>query len=134
MTGQYMETAREIVALGVDDPDLFVAMALFEEGVGPDRISDMTANVIFGDLLRFNTRVLAEIGVPGTPMQLRLRNGRTFDAVLPVNPYLKDGGPVVLVSGHSQTDHCDILLEFQYLVGCAPTHPKHARYQAEPPP
>ena len=25
---------------GVEDPDLFVAMALFEEGVGPDRVSN----------------------------------------------------------------------------------------------
>jgi hypothetical protein len=97
MTGQFIETARQIVALGVDDPDLFVAMALFEEGVGPDRISDMTTNVILGDLLRFNARVLAELGIPGQAMQLRLRNGKSFDAVLPVNPYLRDGGPIILV-------------------------------------
>ena len=63
MTQQYIATAREIVALGVEDPDLFAAMALFEEGVGADRISDMTTNVIFGDLLRFNERVLNELGV-----------------------------------------------------------------------
>lgn len=97
MTGQFIETARQIVSLGVDDPDLFVAMALFEEGVGPDRISDMTTNVILRDLLRFNTRVLAELGVSGSPVQLRLRSGKSFDAVLPVNPYLRDGGPVILV-------------------------------------
>lgn len=97
MTGQFIETARQIVALGIDDPDLFVAMALFEEGVGPDRISDMTTNVILGDLLNFNARVLAELGVPGKAMQLRLRNGKSFDAVLPVNPYLQDGGPIILV-------------------------------------
>ena len=58
MTAQFIDTARQVVQLGVHDPDLFVAMALFEEGVGPDRISDMTTNVILGDLLRFNTRVL----------------------------------------------------------------------------
>lgn len=97
LTGQFMETAQQIVALGVDDPDLFVAMALFEEGVGPDRISDMTTNVILGDLLRFNARVLAELGVLGKPTQLRLRNGKSFNAVLPVNPFLRDGGPVILV-------------------------------------
>lgn len=97
MTGQFIETARQIVALGVDDPDLFVAMALFEEGVGPDRISDMTTNVIIGDLLRFNARVLEELGVPCQPMNLRLRNGKTFDAALPLNPYIREGGPVILV-------------------------------------
>lgn len=97
MTGQFIETARQIVALGIDDPDLFVAMALFEEGVGPDRISDMTTNVILGDLLSFNARVLGELGVSGRSMQLQLRNGKSFDAVLPVNPYLRDGGPIILV-------------------------------------
>jgi hypothetical protein len=97
MTGQYIETARQIVELGIDDPDLFVAMALFEEGVGPDRISDMTSNVILGDLLRFNGRVLAELDVLREPMRLQLRNGKTFDAVLPVNPYLREKEPVILV-------------------------------------
>jgi hypothetical protein len=58
MTGQYIETARQIVELGIEDPDLFVAMALFENGVGPDRISDMTTNVILGDLL---TRIMHEV-------------------------------------------------------------------------
>jgi len=97
MTGQFIDTARQIVELGVDDPDLFVAMALFEEGVGPDRISDMTTNVIFGDILRFNARVLQELGVPAQAMILRLRNGQSFDAVLPNNPFIREGGPVVLV-------------------------------------
>lgn len=97
MTSLLMDTARQIVALGVEDPDLFVAMALFEDGFGPDRISDMTANVIFGDLLRFNRRVLAGLPVPCETTRLALRNGRAFDAVLPVNPYVRGGAPIVLV-------------------------------------
>ena len=97
MTVQFIDTARQIVELGVDDPDLFVAMALFEDGVGPDRISDMTTNVIFGDILRFNARVLKELGVPAQSMTLRLRNGQSFDVVLPINPFIRESGPVVLV-------------------------------------
>ena len=97
MTAQFIDTARQIVQLGVDDPDLFVAMALFEEGVGPDRISDMATNVILGDLLRFNARVLKELSVPVEPRTLRLRNGRSFDAILPSNPFIREGGPVVLL-------------------------------------
>ena len=97
MTAQFIETARQIVELGVDDPDLFVAMALFEEGVGPDRISDMTTNVIFGDLLSFNSRILNELGVPTQDTKISLRNGQTFHAALPINPCLHDAGPVVLV-------------------------------------
>ena len=97
MTGHVIRTAMEIVKLGVEDPDLFVAMALFEEGFGPDRISDMTTNVILGDLLTFNARVLAHLPVPLQAMTLRLRNGKSYTAQLPVNPYVKGGAPVILV-------------------------------------
>ena len=97
MTAQFIDTARQIVQLGVDDPDLFVAMALFEEGVGPDRISDMTTNVILGDLLRFNRRVLNGLGVPTETRTLLLRSGQSFNAVLPSNPFIREGGPVVLL-------------------------------------
>ena len=97
MTAQFMDTARQIVQLGVDDPDLFVAMALFEEGVGPDRISDMTTNVVLGDLLRFNERILLDLDVPTQPTTLHLRNGQSYSASLPTNPCIPEGGPVVLV-------------------------------------
>ena len=97
MTGQYIETARQIVALGIDDPDLFVAMALFEEGVGPDRISDMTTNVILGDLIKFNERILNELGVPGQQTTITLRNGQAYSGILAHNPFLRDGEPVILV-------------------------------------
>ncbi|MBB5223540.1 hypothetical protein HNP73_003487 [Amaricoccus macauensis] len=97
MTGRLIETAKTIVDLGVDDPDLFVAMALFEEGFGPDRISDMTTNIILGDLLRFNERILAGLAVPCEMTTTQLRNGRTYEAALPVNPYVKGGAPIVLV-------------------------------------
>jgi hypothetical protein len=97
VTGHLIQTAKEIVDLGVEDPDLFVAMALFEEGFGPDRISDMTTNVILGDLLRFNARVLDRLQIPRQAMTLRLRNGKVYDAVLPVNPYVRGGAPVILV-------------------------------------
>jgi len=97
MTDHVIKTAKEIVDLGVEDPDLFVAMALFEEGFGPDRISDMTTNVILGDLLKFNARVLATLPVSAEPVTLRLRNGNTFDARLAINPFVKGGSPIVLV-------------------------------------
>jgi hypothetical protein len=96
-TEHIIRTAKEIADLGVEDPDLFVAMALFEEGFGPDRISDMTTNVILGDLLRFNARVLETLPVPLKTVTLRLRNGKSYDAVLPVNPYVKGGAPIILV-------------------------------------
>jgi hypothetical protein len=94
-TDTVMQTAKEIVDLGVDDPDLFVALGLFESGIGPDRISDMATNVIFPDLLAFNDRVLKQLSVPTKRAALRLKNGKSYVADLPTNPF--EAEPIVLV-------------------------------------
>lgn len=59
-----LDTASQIVKLGVDDIDLFMALALFEEGIGPDRISDMTTNIILDDLINFSISVNKELKIP----------------------------------------------------------------------
>ena len=97
MTARIVRTAKEIIELGVEDPILFVAMALFEEGFGPDHISDMTVNVILADLLRFNHRVLKDLGTPLKSHSIQLRNGSTYQASLPTNTYVRGGAPIVLV-------------------------------------
>jgi hypothetical protein len=97
MRDTVIRTGKQIVDLGVDDPDLFVAMALFEDGFGPDRISDMTTKVILSDLLKFNYRVFSELAVPLERRALRLRDGSTYDVSLPVNPFVRDGAPIILV-------------------------------------
>ena len=58
-----INTAKEIVDLGVKDPDLFIALALFESDIGPDRISDMTTNVIIDALIEFNQRILEILNI-----------------------------------------------------------------------
>jgi hypothetical protein len=95
-TGPSIQTAKEIVDLGVEDPELFYAMALFEEGFGPDAISDMMANIIMSDLLALNARILPALGVPVFETTLRLKNGNTFKAALPANPHA-GGEPIILV-------------------------------------
>jgi len=93
-----MQTAKEIVGLGVNDPDLFVAMGLFENGIGPDRISDMATNVILPDLLAFNARILKEIKLPTKNFTLVLKNGKDYQAELPINPFEKSvETPIILV-------------------------------------
>ncbi len=98
MTGQVLETAKAIVDLGVQDPDLFVAMALFEDNFGPDRISDMTTNIILGPLLNFNARILSGLTVPLEELENSgSKNGKSYEAMLPRNPYAKGNVPVILV-------------------------------------
>lgn len=77
-----LDTASQIVALGVDDIDLFMALALFEEGIGPDRISDMTTNIILSDLISFSDRINKTLKIP--TKQFKVGNN---DYNLVVNPY-----------------------------------------------
>lgn len=96
-TAGVMQTAKAIVDLGIDDPDLFVAMGLFEEGIGPDRISDMATNVIFPDLIAFNVRVLTKLEVPTKNISMTLKNGESYSAELVINPFEQTPTPVILV-------------------------------------
>lgn len=87
-----MVTARQVIALGIRDTDLFLSLALFEEKYGPDRISDLTCNVVAKDLLAFNSRILAGLKIPLAPFTV---NGHNTE--LPVNPFPTQRTPIILV-------------------------------------
>jgi hypothetical protein len=61
LTKRITKTAKEIVDLGINDPDLFTVLPLLEEGVGPDLISDMTTHIIINDLARFNSKIAKKL-------------------------------------------------------------------------
>ncbi|RBW44593.1 hypothetical protein DS885_11045 [Psychromonas sp. B3M02] len=85
-----LDTASQIVSLGVTDTDLFMALALFEEGIGPDRISDMTTNIILFDLINYTLRVNETLKLPTKPHKIG-----TEEYNLIINPY--SGAPLLLV-------------------------------------
>lgn len=91
LTGNLLKTAKEVVQLGVTSPDLFVALALFEDGVGADRISDMTTNIIFDCLADFTKQTSDQLSIGTKPFKL---GQRTYD--LPPNPVNSDE-PLLLV-------------------------------------
>jgi hypothetical protein len=86
MNKRMMKTGYEIALLGIDDPDLFMAMGLFEEDFGPDLIGDMFTNVAFGDILAFNNRVYAALGVPVRDSEIVLKNGLRYAGRFAANP------------------------------------------------
>ena len=57
------KTAKEIVDLGIIDPDLFVLLPLLEEGIGPDLISDMTTRIVITEIGEFNNRILRKLNI-----------------------------------------------------------------------
>jgi hypothetical protein len=78
-----LETVTEIVKAGVTDPALFELVGIFEEGVGPDRISDMVAKIIAQDLIRFTQRVCSDCGIP---MDAHRIESLGIEEDLPLNP------------------------------------------------
>lgn len=88
---QLLETAKIIIDAGIEYPELFEVMGLFEKDIGADRICDMIATIIMPDLLAYSKRVFNEIGVssnvPFVSAHKKIR--------LPQNPHSL--APIILV-------------------------------------
>ncbi|MDO9318251.1 MAG: hypothetical protein Q7V56_08625 [Gammaproteobacteria bacterium] len=85
-----LSTAKAIISKGRDEPELFELVGLLEEDFGPDRISDMSANVIRDDLVTFTKRIYRElIEAGGTPLAIDTKTD------LPINPFTDQ--PILLV-------------------------------------
>ena len=61
---QILKTCKEIIDKGIEDPELFFLLPLFEEGIGPDTISDITAMIIEEVLLDFTESISSRLEVP----------------------------------------------------------------------
>ena len=97
MTQKLLKTGFEIVQMGIDDPDLFMAIGLFEKDFGPDLIGDMFTNVVFQNIVDFNKRAYGQIGVPTKPFSITLKNGKHYQAEFACNPTIAGDVPVILM-------------------------------------
>ena len=85
-----IKDAYEIIQSGSDQPEIFHLTGLFEENVGPDRLSDMIAKIILDDIRTYSRRVYLELGItPEAFPKLTFRDG------IPKNPYKKH--PILLL-------------------------------------
>lgn len=90
LSEQTLETAHQIISLGVQDSELFMGLSLFEEGIGPDRISDMTTNIIIDDLIDFSKRINVDLKLPTSVFEIN-----DVHHELIINPYTN--GPLIFV-------------------------------------
>lgn len=92
-----------IIAKGITHISHFEELGIFCEGIGPDRLSDMTANLLKQRLVTYTQRIC---NLHGIPMKKKRLQNTTFDyeykrwcsaeCLLPTNPY-KNDSPVLLV-------------------------------------
>jgi hypothetical protein len=84
---QILLTARQIINLGVTNREIIGLMGIFEEGVGPDTISDLTTNAILPVLQELTLDFCKTYSIPTRSFVIGLKN-----VELPVNPLVKDVG------------------------------------------
>lgn len=85
LRSEVMSTAYDIVKAGVVDPEFFELLPLFQENVGPDRLSDMIATLILKDIETYTKRINGELGIANRKDKKFLFNGELL-----INPYKSD--------------------------------------------
>ncbi|MEG3166452.1 hypothetical protein U1701_17870 [Sphingomonas sp. PB2P19] len=86
-----LRTAKQIITLGEKNPDMIPLMGLFEKGVGPDTLSDMTTNFLLPVLCEITEEFCTANSIP-----TRVFGAKYGNRLLPENPY-NTALPVVLV-------------------------------------
>lgn len=92
LRAELLNNVMQIVEAGVDDPVLFELVGVFQDKVGPDRISDMIAKIIIADLVKFTQRVCSDCGIP---METVVYSKKLPSDDLPINPLTMT--PIILV-------------------------------------
>ncbi|MDH4414777.1 MAG: hypothetical protein QE484_15805 [Rhizobium sp.] len=85
-----LTTTKQIIELGEDNPEIISLMGMFEEGVGPDTISDLTTLAILPALCALTEEFCKQNGVPVRQFT------DYFNAMLPENP-IDPARPILLV-------------------------------------
>lgn len=86
-----LSDAYQIVKKGSKQPEIFHLVSLFEEGMGPDRLSDMIATIIEPQIKKYTLRVMSELGItPEKYPSLRFQTNKLVH-----NPYKKT--PILLL-------------------------------------
>lgn len=60
-----LKSAKEIVDLADNTPEIFLLLPLLEEGIAGDRISDMVQNIIDDDICQYTQKIMKELNLVG---------------------------------------------------------------------
>lgn len=91
LAAKVLKSAIEIVRAGVEDPEIFELMGVFQEGIGADRISDMILRIIYEPFLANYTEFIAK------ELKIETKNFELENGIylLPINP--QNSEPLILL-------------------------------------
>ena len=81
-----LNSAKEIVDLADNNPEIFLLLPLLEEGIAGDRISDMVQNIIDEDICKYTQKIMGELNLESN-YEYTTRNHNSYKLLL--NPYSK---------------------------------------------
>ena len=87
-----IDTADEIVKIGIRKPELFIILPLFNKGIGSDTISDITTAAIIKSLFEFTAQVADKLKIKTRKISY---NGE--DVSIIQNPLHKKTSPIILL-------------------------------------
>ena len=64
---QIANSVIELYEMGIEDPVVFELLPFFEDGIGADRISDMTTHILVENFLLYTQRVCRELSIQMAP-------------------------------------------------------------------
>lgn len=71
LASKILETTVAIVEAGIKDPVIFELIGVFEEGIGADRISDMTISILVENFAQYTQRIAKEVGASTRKVRIR---------------------------------------------------------------
>lgn len=90
LAANILDTSRQIIAAGIEDPIIFELVGMLEDGIGADRISDMTVSILFNHFAEYSARVGKQLNA-----KLNTYTIRGVEYQLPFNP--ETGTEIILV-------------------------------------
>lgn len=85
LTQKIIQDAKEIIDAGTKEPEIFHLIGLFEENVGPDRLSDMFATLLEDEIKQYTRRINMQLGIN----KMNYPN-LEFNGEFLINPYKND--------------------------------------------
>lgn len=81
---QIIRDAKDIIDTGSEQPEIFHLLSLFEDNVGPDRLSDMIARLVYDNIVEYTKNINKKLGIiPSKYDKYKFQDG------LVINPYKK---------------------------------------------
>jgi hypothetical protein len=83
-------SAKELLNLGINDPEIFELVGLFIKDFGPDRLSDMTVKILSKEIVNYTSSILERVG----PLRAGLKYKIIESKQIPLN---LDNKPILLL-------------------------------------